>query len=83
MKNFVVDLARAATIEDSTFEASLDDFYNIHTTVHVAISPISLDSAESGRVWRRQERGQQVLYVIQPRETGTDESVGPEVLEYW
>eukprot|EP01052_Picozoa_sp_SAG31_P005599 SAG31_NODE_248_length_19104_cov_3.721019_8_plen_674_part_00 len=38
------DCARGATIEDSIFEAALDDFYNIHTTVHVAWTPLSLRS---------------------------------------
>ena len=60
------DCAKGATIEDSTFEASLDDFYNVHTTVHVG--------------WTLPTGG---FYIVQPRETGTSESVGPEVSEDW
>jgi len=33
------DCAQGGTIEDSLFEAALDDFYNVHTTVHVAWTP--------------------------------------------
>ena len=74
------DCARGATIEDSIFEASLDDFYNVHTTVHVAWTPPSLVSKNAAD---NSEGSTTAVYIIQPRETGTSESVGPEVSEYW
>jgi hypothetical protein len=37
------DCAAGATIEGSTFEANLDDFFNIHSTVHVGWSPKTID----------------------------------------
>ena len=76
------DCATGATIEDSIFEASLDDFYNVHTTVHVAWTPPSLlydDDDDDDD----DDEGASSLYVIQPRETGTSESAGPSISEYW
>ena len=75
------DCERGATIEDSIFEAALDDFYNVHTTVHVAWTPPSLRRSNSAA--DSVDGNEAAVYIIQPRETGTDESVGPEVSEYW
>jgi hypothetical protein len=74
------DCATGATIEDSVFEAALDDFYNVHTTVHVAWTPPALHDEDE-----KDEKGTQgqAIYIVQPRETGTSESVGPEVSEDW
>ena len=84
------DCARGATIEDSIFEAALDDFYNVHTTVHVAWTPPPLRGGNAaGGVDDTNEESlspsaaSSAVYIIQPRETGTSESVGPEVSEYW
>ena len=57
----------------------MDDFYNIHTTVQVATSALNDATSSNADASPRVQQ----LYIVQPRETGTDESVGPEALEDW
>ena len=80
------DCANGVTLEDSVFEANLDDFYNIHSTVHVGFQPSSSSGAAGGgdRDHHAVAVGATVdLRIIQPRLTATSESVNRSVTEFW
>ena len=95
------DCAVGATIENSTFEANLDDFVNTHSTVHVGWTPSSVHNPE-GRGARAaggagtarlpetadgtrtgHAVGATDMYIIQPRNTATSESVNASHTDDW
>ena len=81
------DCARGATIEDSLFEANMDDFINIHSTVHVAwTAPNTTTTATTrGHALHSNSVDDAVLdlHMIQGRNTATSEPVNRTVVDDW
>ena len=79
------DCKTGATIVNSLFEAGLDDYINIHSTVHVGWRPAAVDPAGSTAttVAAGATKGDPVveMYIIQPRLSATSETVNRSVTE--